>query len=300
MDLSGGDERINRGIGPGDRPTEGLGAGFVPPTRLVSGAREDAVFAGVKVSLLAAPGETDDQMAVWLPERRVLFCADNFYKSFPNLSPIRGGRFRDFNQWADTLDSLIALDAEILIPGHTRPLFGAENIRAALSDCRDAIRALVRRCAEGINAGMGPEELAATMRLPPELAEKPRLREFYGCAAWAARGYFSGEVGWFDGNPTNLFPPHPGERAALLAEAMGGAERVFNLAEKALAEGRPQWAAELCDILLRLDSPRARAARRIKADALAALAEAQINACARNYYLSEAKKLRGGGQEPPG
>ena len=138
---------------------------------------------------------------------------------------------------------------------------------------------------------MGPEELAATVRLPPELAEKPHLREFYGCAAWAARGCFSGEVGWFDGNPTNLFPLHPAERAALLAESMGGAEKIFGLAETALFENRPQWAAELCDILLRLEF-RPKKTRQVKAKALAALAEAQINACARNYYFSEAKKLR--------
>ena len=300
MDLSDdGGERISLGIGPGDRPVEGLGAGFVPPTRLVSAAREDAAFCGIKMSLLAAPGETDDHMAVWIPGRRVLFCGDNFYKSFPNLSPIRGGRFRDFHQWADSLDALIALDAEVLIPGHTRPLFGAKKIRAALSDYRDAIRALIRQCADGVNAGMGPDELAASVAPPPELAQKPHLREFYGAAAWAARGYFAGEIGWFDGNPTNLFPSRPKERAALLADAMGGTERVLNLAETALAESRPQWAAELCDILLRMDSGAnhsgssgAQAARRIKADALSQLAGMQVNACARNYYFSGAKQLR--------
>ena len=292
MDLSG-EQRVNLGIGPGDRPVEGLGAGFVPPTRFISGARADVAFCGIKMSLLAAPGETDDHMAVWIAERRALFCGDNFYKSFPNLSPIRGGRFRDFNQWADSLDELIALDAEVLIPGHTRPLFGAQNIRAALSDYRDAIRELIRQCADGVNAGMGPEELAATVKLPPSLAEKPHLREFYGCAAWAARGWFSGEVGWFDGNPTNLFPLPPRERAALLADSMGGAEKVLALAKKALDENHPQWAAELCDILLRLEA-RSESARRIKADALTRLAENQINACARNYCLSEAKKLREG------
>lgn len=292
MDLSFGDERINLGVGPGDRPLEGLGAGFVEPTKMVGGAREDVVLCGVKISLLSAPGETDDQMAVWLPESRVLFCADNFYKSFPNLSPIRGGRYRDFNQWANTLDSLAALDAEILIPGHSRPVTGAQNIRAVLEDYRDAIRVLIRQCAEGINAGMNADELAAAIALPPELSQKPHLREFYGCAQWAARGYFAGEIGWFDGNAANLFPSHPEERAALLAEAMGGAEKVLTLAQKALADKRFQWAAELCDILLRLESHGADA-RRIKADALEHLAEEQINACARNYFLSEAKKLRG-------
>jgi glyoxylase-like metal-dependent hydrolase (beta-lactamase superfamily II) len=40
--------------------------------------------------LVHAPGETDDQVVVFLPADRVLFAADNFYEAFPNLYAIRG------------------------------------------------------------------------------------------------------------------------------------------------------------------------------------------------------------------
>ena len=42
-------------------------------------------LAGLELELIHAPGETDDQIIVWYPEKRVLFPADNIYKAFPNL-----------------------------------------------------------------------------------------------------------------------------------------------------------------------------------------------------------------------
>ncbi len=45
---------------------------------------------GVRVELVHAPGETNDQLFVWLPERGALMPGDNIYKAFPNLYSIRG------------------------------------------------------------------------------------------------------------------------------------------------------------------------------------------------------------------
>ena len=51
---------------------------------------------------------------------------------------------------------------------------------------------------------------------------------------------------------------------------------------------------ELCDLLLDLEA-HVEQARAVKADALTAAAERQINATARNYYLVCARELREGG-----
>ena len=40
---------------------------------------------GVELEVLHAPGETDDQIIVWYPAKRVLLPADNIYRAFPNL-----------------------------------------------------------------------------------------------------------------------------------------------------------------------------------------------------------------------
>lgn len=80
-------------------------------------------IAGVKLELAANPGETEDQIYVWLPDRKGLF-AGNFYRTIPNLYAIRGTPYRDIAQWADGVDRLLSKDAEVLVGGHTRPIIG--------------------------------------------------------------------------------------------------------------------------------------------------------------------------------
>ena len=52
---------------------------------------------GINLTLYHAPGETNDQIIVWWPERRMLFPADNIYRTFPNLYAIRGTSARCVN-----------------------------------------------------------------------------------------------------------------------------------------------------------------------------------------------------------
>ena len=122
--LSYPDERISLGVGPGDRPMKGMGAGALPPTRRIGDEGEHISPCGVDLQLVIAPGETPDHMVVWYPAKKILFSGDNFYRSFPNLYAIRGTMYRDFDAWADSLDLLMNFDAEVLAPGHTRALIG--------------------------------------------------------------------------------------------------------------------------------------------------------------------------------
>src|SRR5439155_6016286 len=68
--------------------------GYVRPTRTFSGDQLSLTIAGVRLQLLHTPGETRENIAVWLPDKRVLMAGDDFYRAFPNLYPIRGGRLR--------------------------------------------------------------------------------------------------------------------------------------------------------------------------------------------------------------
>ncbi len=289
MGLRFPDELISIGIGPGDRPLEGLGAGYLPPTRRISGANETVSLCGRQVFLQAAPGETADHLVVWLGEERILFCADNYYHSFPNLYAIRGTAYRDFEAWADTIDGLLMFDADIMSPGHTMPIFGAAAIRERLRDYRAAIRSVISQTVEGMNKGLGPDELVGLVQLPPKLKAKPWLQEHYGKVEWAVRGYFAGTVGWFDGDASHLFPLSPDDQAQRMADLAGGQEALQTAAQKAMNSGDHQWAAQLADHLGRLgESDQANA---IKRQCYTELAKTHINACARNYYLVAAKDL---------
>ncbi|MEM7440782.1 MAG: alkyl/aryl-sulfatase [Pseudomonadota bacterium] len=288
--LSYPDEIIGIGVGPGNRPLQGMGAGILPPTRKIGDEGETITVAGVTLELSMAPGETPDHMVVWYPDKKVLLSGDNFYRSFPNLYAIRGTEYRDFDAWADTMDTLMAFEPEVLGPGHTKAVFGAEAIKSALSDYRDAIRYVVDQTRIGMDAGMTMDELAQSVKLPPDLAEKPHLREYYGCVEYAVRAYFVGTMGWFDGNPTSLSPLSPKAEAEKLIKLAGGVDAVLAEIATARAGGDFQWALELIDRVIRVD-PNDTSAVAIKAETLRQHAVAQINCPTRHYYIQFAKEL---------
>jgi alkyl sulfatase BDS1-like metallo-beta-lactamase superfamily hydrolase len=270
--------------------------GYLRPTRTFSGGELSLLMAGVRLQLLHTPGETRENIAVWLPDKRVLMSGDDFYRAFPNLYPIRGGRLRAPEPWIASLETMLALAAEHLVPGHTRPLTQAAKVRAALTAYRDAIQSVLDQTLAGMRKGERADELVQHVALPPELAGNPYLQEFYGSVAWSVRAIYADRLGWFDGNATRLFPLTEPERAAKIIGLAGGAERVLARAREALQARELQWAAELADYVLAVDSASGDA-RRIKGEALTVLGERQVNANARNYYLSAAQYLLRGG--PP-
>lgn len=284
-----GDERVSLGIGPGDRPMKGMGAGYMEPTLRIAETTQ-ITREGFDLELAKAPGETPDHMIVWYADRRVLFSGDNFYHAFPNLYAIRGTPYRDFDSWADTMDQLMAYAPEVLAPGHTSPIIGAAAIHDALTHYRDAIRHVVAETVKGMNEGLDPVTIGANLRLPAALAQKPYLQEFYGHVGYASRAYFAGTLGWFDGNPTSLGQLPPATEAAKVIALAGGAGNVLAAAEAALSQDEAQWAMELADRLIAVgeELPSARA---VKVKAMRMLADVTVNAPTRNYYLLSAREL---------
>ena len=278
------EERISLGVGPGDRPMQGMGAGFIPPSEII---HEDCSIDldGIKAELIHAPGETEDHLVVWLPDHNILFCGDNWFHAFPNLYAIRGTAYRDFQKWADSLGLMAELKPEVLAPGHTRPVFGQGDVQDVLISTRDAILHIMRETANGMDQGLSLDDICASLKLPDDLAAKPWLQEFYGKITWSARAFAVGILGWYDGNPTNLTSMSSHERATEMVELAGSVDALF---EKAKTTDNLHWRLELCDLLLVLGEP----AAELKAVTLEQLAEVEINATARNTYIWAAHELR--------
>lgn len=264
--------------------------GYLPPTHTFGGDDLSVTIAGVRLQLLYTPGESADAISVWMPDRRVLMPGDDFLRAFPNVSPIRGARTRSPEDWIASLEKMIALGPEDVVPSHTRPVLGGAAARSALTAYRDGLASILRQTVDGMRAGERPDELVQHVKLPAPLADNPYLQEFYGSVEWTVRGIYADRLGWFDGNATNLFPLPAKDRAAKLVGLLGGPDRVLASAREALAARDFAWAAELADDVLANDGANA-AAKRIKAAALIELGERQINAIARNYYLSSAMYL---------
>lgn len=286
-----GDEFLNAGIGPRLMLDINPGRSFLPPNKLVGSERLEVEVAGVQLEFVSAPGETDDQIYVWLPQKKVLLPGDNFYKAFPNLYAIRGTRFRDPSGWVESLGEMIAEEPEFLVPSHTRPISGHDNVRQALTNYRDGIKSVLDQTIAGMNEGLTPDELVERVKLPEHLTNDPNLQEYYGTVPWSVRSIFAGNLGWFDGNATHLFPLSDRQRAERTAKLAGGEEQLLGQAKAAFEAGDHQWAAELADHLIALDGFKQQAYG-LKADALAALAGQQVSANGRNYYLTSARQLR--------
>ena len=288
--LSYPEEIIGIGVGPGDRPLKGMGEGILKPSRKIAEDGETVELCGVSLQLIMAPGETPDHMVVWYPEKKILFSGDNFYRSFPNLYAIRGTEYRDFDTWANTMDLLLSFKPEVLAPGHTKAVFGFENITTVLGDYRDAIRHVVNETRNGMDAGLTIDDLAHSVKLPENLANKPHLREYYGRVDFAVRAYFVGTMGWFDGNPTSLSPLSPRDEAERFIKLAGGPDKVKNEVDTARSTGDYQWALQLIDRLI-CSTEDTNDLDKLKAKILRQHAVSQINCPTRHYYIQCAKEL---------
>ena len=270
---------------------EDTGDRYLPPGRLFYGDRYRLRISGVMLELVAAPGETQDQLYVWLPERKVLITGGNFYQAFPGDLDGIGDRAADFEQWARSLDRMRAEKAEVLIAGHLEPLFGAAAIDRALADYAAALRFVLDETLRGIDAGLAPGELAAAIRLPPKLASSPVLAQSHGTLGWAVRSVYARHMGWFDGRPGSLVPFAPRTLAWRLHELASGSVSLDEALDNALLLTDYRWAAYLADQLMLIEPLETRHAER-KARALEGMARGLENPQARNYLLSAATELR--------
>ena len=241
----------------------------------------------MNIELVHIPGETDDQIGVWLPDKRAMCCADDIYQAFPNISAIRGTTNRDALQWARSLKTIMALKPLYLLPGHTKVVQGEEKIRDLLTNYSDAIEYVHNETVKLMNTGLGPEEIVRRVNLPAHLANHPYLKELYGTVAWSVRSIFNAYVGWFSGDPVDLCPLPRKEKAERMIEFAGGRSAILTAAETALDKQDWQWALELSSHVAQLDYTDKRAVA-IKVKAIQKLASKETSMNGRNYYLTSA------------
>jgi len=287
------DHAVNTtGIGPRLTLDPGPLAPLIPPTHTFRDSHAITI-GGVRFELHEAPGETHDHLFVWLPDDRTLLAGDNIYKAFPNLYTIRGSTPRPIEGWLNSLDRMRYLNPapEHLVLGHTEPVRGERTVHDLLTTYRDAIAFVHDSVIQHANRGHTPDELVRMIRLPEHLAKHPYLEERYGTVAGSVRGIYSGYLGWFDGNSSNLDPHAPEDVSNRLIPRLGGPNAILKLMKDALSNHDPRWAVWLGDLLLAAD-PRDDAARKLKAQALTALAHASTNPLFKHWYLHDAALLR--------
>ena len=289
------EELINVGIGPNLSVSKSP-TGYVKPDLTFRNELKINI-SGIEMELYHAPGETDDQIFVWLPNHKSLMPGDNVYKTFPNLYTIRGTSHRDVKGWIDSLDHMKTFNPEFLFPSHTKPIIGKEVIQNVLNTYRDAIQFVHDQTIRLMNQGMYPDEIAEKIKLPESIADSPYLKEFYGTVRWSVKSIFNGYLGWFSGNPAELDPLSREEKAKRILNLAGDLDVLIDDLRLAVEKEDMQWALELSDYLIALDSF-TKEVKDLRIDALIYEGSRSANPNKRNYFLTSAFELRDDFVEP--
>ena len=278
---------------PQATPTRGQ-AMRVNPTHTFSEDRKRIEVSGVTIDMVAAPGETADQLYVWLPDQKVVFAGDNFYQSWPNVYPLRGTARRSIRDWVTSIDSMAGENPDHLVGGHTTPMLG--NAKEVLTNYRDAMKWVYERTIEGAQKHMTPDELVEYAALPEKYSKLDYLGSYYGSVEGTIRDIYAQDLGWFDGDALNLHRESPVKQSQRMADLLGGVSLLMTKAREAMEANDPLGAAQLAQHVIRLQ-PQNKGAKRLIGEALAIIGERTFNAPIRNYtistsnrYLAEAKE----------
>ena len=284
------EENISQGIGPREGKAVGDGVyDFMPPTTVYDVDTTTRTIDGVTMELTAAPGETDDQLFVWLAEDKVMIRGDNYYGCWPNLYAIRGTQYRDIAQWIKTLEKILSYPAEALLPGHTAPLMGRSRIQEVVGNFKNAIASVFEQTLDCLGRGLTLAETVESVRLPEELRDKEYLGEYYGTVEWSVKGIYNGYVGWFDGDAAHLMPCPRREFSTAVLELAGGPDAVLAKAQSCLEKGESQLALELLELLA--GEAQSGQMKEVKRRALLARAAQMTSANARHYYICSANEI---------
>ena len=140
------------------------------------------------------------------------------------------------------------------------------------------------------NRGLTPNEIAEEMKLPASLARQFSCRDYYGTLSHNVKAQYDLYFGWFNGNPAHLNPLPPSALGAKYVEAIGGADKVMEVAKASYAKGEYRWVATLLDNLV-FAEPENEEARRLLADTYTQLGYQAESGPWRNFYLTGARDL---------
>jgi len=203
---------------------------------------------GTVMKILATPGaEGADNVTLWLPEEKIFFSGDFFgpnFPQFPNVFTMRGEKVRKPIEYIQSLDQVIALEPEMIVPSHQDPIVGKEQIKADLIKMRDAVQYVHDRTMEGMNAGKTVYELMAEIALPPEL----QMTQIHGRISWAVKSIWEYYATWFHWDTTTELYHVP--RTALFPEIaeLAGLDALTAAGEAHVAAGRNIEAIHLLEI----------------------------------------------------
>ena len=225
--------------------------GGIEPTITVGNEQTYSfTLGGVEFEVIGAPGaEGADNLVLWLPQQKILLSGDFFgpqFPQFPNIFTMRGEKVRKPMEYVASLNKLMQLQPEIIVPSHLNPTVGAAEIRAGMVRIRDAVQYVHDQTVAGMNAGKTVHQLMRDIQLPARLD----LVQNHGRVDWAVKSIWEYYATWFHfDSTTELYPVPVKEVYADLAQ-VAGAEALLRLAHNYLGQDSPVKTLHIVEVVL--------------------------------------------------
>ena len=232
------------------------------------GSTYEFELGGVQFQVIPTPGaEGDDNLVMWVPEQKALFTGDVFGPLFPmvpNLFTLRGERFRDPVAYINSLDTMVDLKPEIILPSHFDPLTDAAQLQSDLLKMREVTRYIHDATIAGMNAGKTLWQLMDEVQLPDEI----NISQGHGKVSWNVRSIWEYYSTWFHfESTTELYTTPVRQLYPELAELAGGTEPLMVKAEEQVSSNQPVKALHYIEMVL-ASEPNHKSAYQLRLQAL--------------------------------
>ncbi|CAH0993057.1 hypothetical protein SIN8267_03196 [Sinobacterium norvegicum] len=222
---------------------------IVPDITIADGDEYRFTLGDTEFLVLPTPGaEGEDNIVMWVENEQALFTGDVFGPLFPmvpNLFTLRGEKFRDPIKYINSLDTMIALKPELILPSHFDPIVGEEQLQQDLYAMREVTRYIHDETVAGMNAGKSLWQLMEEIQLPEELG----LTQGHGKVSWNVRSIWENYSTWFHfESTTELYPVPTREVYVDVAELAGGSDKLLARAGQKLAQQEPVKALHLVEM----------------------------------------------------
>ncbi len=270
---------------------------LIPPTVEITATGQELTVDGVHMEFQLAPGsEAPAEMHIHLPHLRALCMAENATHVLHNILTIRGALVRDPHAWSRYISEAIELfgdRTDVVFASHHWPTWGQDRAIHFLELQRDLYAYLHDQTVRMMNLGMTGGEIAEAIQMPPALENAWHARGYYGSVSHNVKAVYQRYMGWYDGNPANLWKHPPTEAGRRYLDYMGGADVVVAKAADSFAAGDYRWVAEVLSHVV-FAEPDHEAGRALLADTFEQLGYGAENGTWRCAYLSAAHELRHG------
>ncbi|GEM_PF-225026 len=227
-------------------------------------------------------GETDDAVAVYIPEEKVLFAGDTVIPfGFPIFGmPVMNEGLRAEGQWIRTLENLEALDIDIVVPGH-----GRITDKSVLTWMKDIAQFLLREVtAQVAEAKTLDETIAHVLSVMPE--EWRHLPRIWGTPEMAVMRVYHSLTGWM---PLRRSPiePAPADELEDVVRRVGRYPRaLLEEADKAALAQNYRLAHSLAELACQIE-PNNALAHAIRGDILADWGNSLLNLFDKGEFFTQ-------------